>query len=63
MSPNEAKLMKSAAALAGSPVVAEDRFILNSAGPKRQELAHEERGHWAYGIMQDADCDRVVCEG
>ena len=46
--------MKSAAALVGTTVAAGDRFILNSAGPKRQELAHAERGLLAYGITRDA---------
>ena len=47
ISPNETKFLESAAAVAGITVAAEDRFILNSAGPKRQELAREEREHLA----------------
>lgn len=55
ISSNEAEFLKSAAALAGIAVAAEDRSICSSAGPNPQELAREERGHWAYGIVWDAD--------
>ena len=47
--------MKSAAALAGITVAAEDLFIANSVGPKPQDIAYEERGHWTYGITWDVD--------